>query len=367
MQKLLQPIFSFESPQYFLGDKARSNFIDWDKPSRQVQISVMTGLTALLYLVFTLIDKSWAPADVQLLMLKLHLLIVVPMLLMISYLAYQKRYYNIVMYMLAIYSVISISCHAYISIQFVNFGPFLIEGYLGVLWIFIVSGLTFKYAIISATISSIILLTAAFFSMRESDLYIMHSFWIFCSFSFGFFGALIYERSREAIFISQQELHHLAITDPLTGVFNRNQLNKTISQEISRAIRYDSSFGFLMVDVDHFKRINDNFGHDEGDKVLQNIAKLLCSSLRKNDTLIRWGGEEFVVIAVEVDELNLMLLCDKLLQKIEASCYNSIDKVTVSIGATLFKKADLQGDLLSRADKALYQAKDKGRNTAVYL
>ncbi|MDG1752039.1 MAG: GGDEF domain-containing protein [Thalassotalea sp.] len=366
MQKLLQSILPFESPQNFEDENTHLRYIDWDKPSRQIQIFAITALTALLYVIFTFLDKSWAPVHVQLLMMKLHLFVIVPLLLTISFLAYKKRFYDFVMPLLAIYPIISISCHAYITTKLTNFGPLLIEGYLGVFWMFVISGLTFRYAIISACISSAILLIPSYFFIRPFDIYVMHVFWISCSFSFGFLGALIFDRSRKAIFISQQDLHHLAITDPLTGIFNRNQLNKTVSQEIGRAHRYEKTFGFLMIDVDHFKRINDNFGHDEGDNILKSIARLLSRSLRENDTLIRWGGEEFVAIAVEIDEENLTLLCEKLRQKVEGMHFDSVGQVTISIGATLFSNNDSQDELLARADKALYQAKAKGRNTSVY-
>lgn len=366
MQKLLQFILPFESPRHFDNDNARERYIEWDKPSRQIQISAITALTALLYVVFTFLDKSWASAPEQLLMMKLHFFIIIPMLLAISFLAYKKRFYGFVMPLLAIYPIISISCHAYIITKLTNFGPFLTEGYLGVFWMFVISGLTFRYAIISASISSTILVISSYFFIKPFDIYIMHVFWIFCSFSFGFLGALIFDRSRKAIFISQQELQRLVVTDPLTGVFNRNQLNKAISQEIGRAYRHNKTFGFLMIDVDHFKRINDNFGHDKGDKVLQSVAHILTSSLREYDTLIRWGGEEFVVIAVEVDEQNLMHLCDKLRHKIETFNFGEIGNVTVSIGVTMFNNNDSQDELLARADKALYQAKADGRNKSVY-
>lgn len=367
MKNLLQSILPFDSPRHFVDEDTRKRFIEWDKPSRQIQISAVTALTAVLYLIFTFLEKSWAPANVQLLMLQLHIFIIVPMLLTISLLAYKKRFYTYVMFLISIYPIISISCHAYITTKLTNFGPFLIEGYLGVFWVFVISGITFRYALIAAVISSIILIVSSYFLMADPDIYAIHVFWIFCSFSFGFLAALIFDRSRKAVFISQQKLHQLALTDPLTGIFNRNQLNITINQEIGRALRYEKPFGFLMFDVDHFKKINDNFGHDQGDKVLQHIASLLKDSLRENDTLIRWGGEEFVIIAVEVAEQNLAVLCEKLRQKIASANFAPAGKVTISIGATMYQKHDTQDELLSRADKALYQAKNEGRNTAIIL
>ncbi|MBQ0783047.1 MAG: GGDEF domain-containing protein [Amphritea sp.] len=367
MQKILQYILPFELPRTFTDKTFNDLYDEWDKPSRQIQISVISCLTALLYVAFTFIDKSsWAPEYVQVLMLKSHLLIIAPMMLTISFLAYKKRFYNTVMVMLAISPVIAMLSHAYIASKLTNIPPFLAEGYLCVFWIFIVSGMTFRYALVSAILSSVILLLSAFYYMNLAGTYAIHAFWVFCSFSFGCLGALIFDRSRKAIFMGQQELHRLAITDPLTGVFNRNHLDNVLSQEVGRCLRYNQIFGLLIIDIDKFKSVNDTFGHATGDKVLQKTAQVLSQSIRENDTLIRWGGEEFIVIALEVDELNLLQLCEKLRGKIENEGYATAGKITVSIGTTLFRKNDTKEALISRADKALYEAKEKGRNITVY-
>ena len=365
MQKILQFILPFELPQSFPDESTYRLYKKWDEPTRQIQISAITFLTALLYIIFTFLDKSWASEEVQVLMLRSHLFVIVPLLLTISFFAYKKRFYNIVMQALALSPILAISCHVYIVSQLSNYAPVLTEGYLSVFWIFIVSGMTFRYALVSASVSALILLVAGFYIISEPDIYTMHAFWIFCSFSFGFLGALIFDRSRKTIFVNQQELHHLAITDELTGAFNRNHLNSVLPQEMVRNLRYDKTFGILIIDIDHFKNINDAFGHAVGDKVLQKVAQVLSKSIRSNDTLVRWGGEEFVVIAIEVDEKTLNHLCEKLRNKIEDDSYSSVDKVTVSIGATLFRKDDTQDALLLRADKALYEAKEKGRNITV--
>ena len=229
------------------------------------------------------------------------------------------------------------------------------------------SGMAFRWAIGSASISSVILLAAGFYVISDPDIYVMHAFWIFCSFSFGLLGALIFDRLKKANFMTQRELLHMAVTDELTGAFNRNHLNSVLSHEMVRDLRYDKAFGVLIVDIDHFKKINDSFGHAVGDEVLLKTAQVLSNSIRSSDTLVRWGGEEFVVIAVEVDEQALRHLCENLRGGIEDTDYGPVvDKVTVSIGATLFSKNDTQDRLLLRADTALYEAKEKGRNRAAY-
>lgn len=366
MQKFLQYILPFEAPPSFPDKAVGALYEEWDKPSRQVQISASTCLTSLLYVIFTFLDKSWVPGHIQALMMRVHLFVLVPMLLTISFLAHKKRYYRFAVLALAVYPVIAISCHAYIARKLTTYAPFLVEGYLGVIWVFNISGLPFKHALVSAIVSSIILVISAYFFMTDTDIYTMHVFWIFCSFSFGCLGALIFDRSRKAVFYNQQELHRLAITDPLTGAFNRNQLSNVLSLEIGRGQRYGASFGCLMIDIDHFKRINDTYGHDAGDKVLQKTAQTIAQYIRDSDTLIRWGGEEFVLVVLAVEEQRLIKFCDKLRKAVEDVHHKNVGSVTVSVGATLLKLDDTQETILCRADKALYEAKASGRNTTSY-
>ncbi len=260
------------------------------------------------------------------------------------------------------FPVASIIGHVYILSRLDNYSPFITEGYLAVFWIFIVSGLSFRNALVCALLTSLILIGSGFFLINDKDIYAMHVFWILCSFSFGFLGAFVFDKSRRAVFMSQQKLHHLAITDELTGTYNRNHLNSVFLQELEKVIVTDKTFGILMVDLDHFKNINDTFGHAKGDEVLQKVAHVLSDSIRSYDTLVRWGGEEFVVIVVDVDEKAIISLCEKINKNVEENNSEVELTVTVSIGATLFQKQDTQDSMISRADKALYQAKGKGRN-----
>ncbi|MEW6991512.1 GGDEF domain-containing protein [Colwelliaceae bacterium 6441] len=362
MQKLLHTIFPFQSFDKYSNSDSDSRYQEWDKPARLVQISSVCFLTAVLYLIFTFIGKSWAPEPIQDIMFHAHIFINMPLLLLISLLARHKQFYHFVLLTLAIYSLVSLSIHSYIVSLLPSFTPFLVEGYLGVLWIFIVSGLTFNYALSCAIFGSAILIGSASYYMTQSDDFVIHVFWILCSFSFGILGALIFDRSRKAVFFTQQKLQKLAVTDPLTGAYNRNKMNQIVSGELNRASRYKHTFGLLMIDIDHFKNVNDSFGHDIGDKVLKTVASLLSSTIRDNDILIRWGGEEFIVIALEFKESNLETFCEKLRKVIEQETFATVGSITISIGATLFKEHDTQDTMLKRADKALYHVKAQGRN-----
>jgi len=365
MQKLLQYILPFELPHRFPDVLTYHLYKKWDKPARQVQIAAITFLTALLYIVFSFLDKSWASESVRSVMTQIHLFLVVPLLFTISFLAYKKRFYSLVIKLLMFFPVASIIGHVYITSQLENYAPFITEGYLAVFWIFIVSGLSFRNALVCALLTALILIGSGFFIINDKDNYAMHVFWIFCSFSFGFLGAYIFDKSRRAVFLSQQKLHHLAITDELTGTYNRNHLNSVFLQELEKATVADKIFGILMVDLDHFKNINDTYGHAKGDEVLQKVVQKLSDSIRSCDTLVRWGGEEFVVIIVDVDKKEIINFCKQINKNVEENNSGLDLTVTVSIGATLFQKQDTQDTMISRADNALYQAKGKGRNTFI--
>jgi diguanylate cyclase (GGDEF)-like protein len=365
MKKLLQYILPFDLPDRFPDVSTYQLYKKWDKPARQIQIAAITFLTGLLYIVFSFLDKSWASDTVQMVMIQIHLILVVPLLFTISFLAYKKRFYSLVIKLLMFFPVASIIGHVYILSQLENYAPFITEGYLAVFWIFVVSGLSFRNALVCALLTALILIGSGLILINDKDIYLMHLFWIFCSFSFGFLGAYIFDKSRRAVFMSQQELHHLAITDELTGTYNRNHLNIVFRQLLEKAVVSDEIFALLIVDLDHFKNINDTFGHAKGDEVLQNVAQVLSGSINTYDTLVRWGGEEFVIIVGDMDKKGMISYCEKINKKVEESNCEVDLSVTVSIGATLFQKQDTQDSMISRADKALYQAKGKGRNSFI--
>jgi diguanylate cyclase (GGDEF)-like protein/PAS domain S-box-containing protein len=160
----------------------------------------------------------------------------------------------------------------------------------------------------------------------------------------------------------QQQLNELAMKDPLTHLFNRRHLSMVLDAEIKRADRYDNQFGLIMFDVDHFKEINDTFGHDVGDEVLRRMAEAVQEEVRESDQLGRWGGEEFLLIALELNKTRTELLAEKIRKLIAGIEFSGAGRVTVSIGATGYHSGEGEMMLLKRADQALYLAKKKGRN-----
>ncbi len=163
----------------------------------------------------------------------------------------------------------------------------------------------------------------------------------------------------------------LAYTDALTSIFNRRYFDQRYTREILRARRYKRNLSILMIDIDHFKKYNDTFGHLMGDKVLQNVAQVLETELRRADVVCRYGGEEFVVILPEIDLHNAYYVGEKLRNAVITSTFAGDDKIpgkgiTISLGVAAFpENGDTEKMILERADEALYKAKEQGRNQVV--
>ncbi len=165
-----------------------------------------------------------------------------------------------------------------------------------------------------------------------------------------------------------EELTSLSMTDELTGLNNRRMMTIMLEAEVRRSDRSQKPFSVLMLDIDHFKRVNDTHGHDAGDLVLQIITKILGKCLRTTDTIARWGGEEFIVLLPETDiESAYVVVADKILNAIRHAQveYEGIPiPLTISIGVASFEKGMTIDEVVRRSDRALYKAKEK-RNDAV--
>lgn len=158
------------------------------------------------------------------------------------------------------------------------------------------------------------------------------------------------------------ELRQISITDPLTGLLNRRYLTERLSEEINRSQRHGYPMSFMMIDVDEFKSYNDKFSHPEGDKALQIVGQCLKATLRAADVAARYGGEEFSILLPQTNINEAFVIAERLRQKVETTDFPN-RKVTISIGiSTCSAEMCDAKTLMSAADKALYQAKGKGRN-----
>ena len=162
-----------------------------------------------------------------------------------------------------------------------------------------------------------------------------------------------------------EEQREKAMHDSLTGLPNREAYKERLDHEMNRMQRYGGKLSMMVCDIDFFKRINDNYGHLAGDKVLKIIAKALQNNLRDTDFIARFGGEEFVALMPETDSEHAHQVAEKLRQKIESSPFNFKKEpvqITMSVGISEFQKGESAEAVFERADKALYKAKESGRN-----
>jgi diguanylate cyclase (GGDEF)-like protein/PAS domain S-box-containing protein len=160
------------------------------------------------------------------------------------------------------------------------------------------------------------------------------------------------------------ELEQMAFLDELTRLPNRRYAEITLKARFDELERYGWKFGVLFVDIDHFKDINDKYGHDLGDSVLAMVGKTLQNSVRSFDIVSRWGGEEYLVIITHIDEQELLATaqrCRVLVQQSGIAEISSL-QITVSLGATLARPGDTLTTLFKRVDKLMYQSKEAGRN-----
>lgn len=157
-------------------------------------------------------------------------------------------------------------------------------------------------------------------------------------------------------------LERLSTTDKLTGLFNRLKLDELLDSEFKRAHRYGTAFSVMLIDLDFFKQVNDRFGHQFGDTVLQETAAVLLKKVRSSDSVGRWGGEEFIVICPETHLDGAVRLAEGICAAVEAHIFSKDLNLTCSIGVGSFRENDSKEELINRADHALYLAKDAGRN-----
>jgi diguanylate cyclase (GGDEF)-like protein/PAS domain S-box-containing protein len=161
------------------------------------------------------------------------------------------------------------------------------------------------------------------------------------------------------------ELENLAFIDALTGVPNRRYIELKVKQAIQEVEQFGRNVGLLVIDVDHFKQVNDKYGHEMGDDALKAVCKTLTHSLRSGDVVGRWGGEEFLVMTADVNRAALAAFAERCRMLIAESSIPLKDeylRVTVSLGATLMKQGDSDQSVIKRADELMYRSKMSGRN-----
>lgn len=160
-----------------------------------------------------------------------------------------------------------------------------------------------------------------------------------------------------------RQLEDLATLDMLTGAYNRRKFEYSLSLEIQKKEKYDSPFSIIVLDVDNFKRINDDNGHENGDRILQDVTALIQNTLRATDKLFRWGGDEFIILLPELSLDNARKVADRVRETIELFDFDIINKeVTVSLGVGTYSSNETPDQFVTRVDNALLKAKFNGKN-----
>jgi diguanylate cyclase (GGDEF)-like protein len=181
----------------------------------------------------------------------------------------------------------------------------------------------------------------------------------------------IYERTeslldtQSKLLEDNSELTRMALTDSLTGLSNRTHMNQILYKEFARFERHNQRFGIIMLDIDKFKRINDQYGHDTGDTVLKKLARIFENSIRTSDFVARWGGEEFLICCTTIEERDLLPIAETIRQLTASTEFEKVGQITASLGCAAIVKGETIGELIKRADIALYEAKNNGRNLTV--
>lgn len=163
----------------------------------------------------------------------------------------------------------------------------------------------------------------------------------------------------------KKELEKIATIDKLTNIYNRRMLDDFLKTEIEIANRHNEDLSLIIVDIDHFKIVNDTFGHLAGDNLLTSISKIILENIRNTDIFGRYGGEEFLIICRKTTKENAFVLAEKLRILIKEFKFDEIGHKTISLGISDFQKSDTVETLFKKADTALYEAKNTGRDKSV--
>lgn len=171
-------------------------------------------------------------------------------------------------------------------------------------------------------------------------------------------------RHRIASLLAEMRLRQMAMLDALTGAASRRRLDDVLKLELA-LVRRGRPVSVILLDIDHFKSVNDRFGHDTGDEVLRGVARVLQQGARLSDVIGRWGGEEFLLVCPDTTIANAVILAERLADSLRQSSFARVGRVTASLGVAEALAEDSPRELIDRADRALYQAKTGGRDRVV--
>lgn len=339
----------------------------WRYEHSQKQIQYILALTGILYITMGITNFFIFTSDIHHVLVLSQLLLIPAYAFLIAYLAYKKRTFNIVESLLFLAPILTAFLHAFIFSHLDSYSSYQTELYLMIFWTLTISGLRLDKAIFaSAIVFCIGEIYPSLYYEDQQTAFIQHTMWMLISMLFGIVGGFLLHQSKKNTFEKEMELNKLATTDTLTGLYNRAMSDSILAQELNRAKRYNKNIGILILDIDHFKNVNDMYGHLVGDEILIAIAKQLQNSIRSSDYIFRWGGEEFIILCLEINKTDLITFAQEIREQVSQQEFARVGHKTLSIGATLSSNHDTIVSLMQRADDALYEAKEKGRNMVCY-
>ena len=348
-------------PLHGVPDSTRQEFACWYRQSRLPQIRYVAFLTMVLYLVYAAIEQNVAQDHLGL-RLFAHGLVVPAALLVVGLLSFREAWHGKMLVLLCVAPVCALAANLAFNSGNPDFAYFVPEIYLNLMWTFAISGLTLRQALATASVSVVILLVVTLGDAVQPGVQRLHCIWVLASFSFGLLCAFMLEKAHKRMFLQQSQLALSASIDGLTGLWNRARIDQLFADEIARAQRYDTHFSVILIDIDHFKQVNDNHGHAIGDAVLRQFARLLRDSVRAVDQVGRLGGEEFLVLLPEAD-VHQAVAVARTLQRLVRECeFRTVRHKTASFGVTQYQGDESAQGMLDRADRALYRAKAGGRD-----
>lgn len=353
-------------PLYGTSASFKEEFALWYHRTKLPQIRLIALLTMALYLLYAWMEQGVAD-DAHGLRMLVHGVIVPLALLSVFLMSFIDRLRQPMVFLLATAPVASAAGNLWLNSHHEDFVYFAPELYLIVIWTFTISGLRLRLAMLTASSCTLMILVATLAGTIEPGVQRLHLIWLLAAFSFGSVNAYIMERAHKFMFVDRNELARSASTDGLTGLWNRSRIEQLFSDECLRARRYGTPFSVILIDIDHFKQVNDTFGHTVGDTVLREFAALLRNNVRQVDQVGRLGGEEFLIVLPETSQQRATEAAEILRQRINHHQFDTVEHKTASFGVTQFREDETLRSMLDRVDQALYMAKHNGRDRVEVL
>jgi diguanylate cyclase (GGDEF)-like protein len=348
-------------PLHGVPEATRQAFACWYLQAKIPQIRYVAFLTTALYLIYAAIEQN-VETDQPFARLIVHALLVPTALLAIGLLSFQPRRQPLMLGLLSLAPIISVLSNLYFNFGSPRFAFYAPEIYLNLMWTFAISGLALKRAMATALFSLAAIMLVTLEHSLTPGMQRLHLIWILASFSFGLLSAFLLEKAHKHMFLHQDSLALSASVDSLTGLWNRSRTLHFLIEEVARANRYGTPFSVVLIDIDHFKSVNDTHGHAVGDSVLRQFAGLLRDGVRVMDKVGRLGGEEFLIILPEIDAAHAEQAVQTLQKRINGFSFDRVQRKSASFGIAEYRPGESLDCLMERADQAMYRAKANGRD-----